>query len=140
MMRKYPVLLFTLGLLLGLGLSVGALYGARAFVPDFWTRAIDFFAIEATKSGAGGGSPANIVDSSFVKGIVQDILTSDQTKAIVSEMVRDQSNDTFQTFFREALENPDVRKALKDALHDFLTSDDGKAILTQIIQDLWIGQ
>ena len=125
-----------LGILLGICLTFGTVYAVRRYSPDWWAQAMLYL---AAKELAPTGKDGNIVsgmDVSFVKEMVQDILTSEQGKAIVSDLVRSQSQQTFESFFAEAMRNPDFRMALSDALGTFLQSAEGKSLVKKVAQEV----
>lgn len=135
-MRKHPGLTLFLGVLLGIFLSFGTVYAIRQFSPGLWAQTMLYLATKDHVSGLGGGETINGIDTGFVKGMIQDILTSEQGKAIVSDLVKSQSQDTFETFFSEALKNPDFRLALSDALGTFFQSAEGKALVKKVAQEV----
>lgn len=51
------------------------------------------------------GAVLSALDSSMVKGIVQDVLASEQGKAALWDLVRSQSKEAFETFFQEAMKS-----------------------------------
>jgi hypothetical protein len=135
-LRKHPGLTLFLGILLGICLSIGTVYAVRQFSPRLWTQAMLYLAAKDSTPDGGDDNTIGGMDAGFVKGIVQDILTSEQGKAIVSDLVKSQSQSTFETFFSEAMKNPDFRLALSDALGTFLQSTEGKALVRKVAQEV----
>ena len=123
-----------LGIVLGIGLTVGTYYGVREYAPDLASRYLARVLGTGAETGATGSAGLGI-DSAMVKGIVQEILASEQGKAIVSDLVQNQSKETFEAFFREAMKSPEFRKALSDSLGTFLESPEGKALLKHIVSE-----
>ncbi len=130
------VALVFLGVVLGIGLTVGTYYGVREYAPDLASRYL------AKLLGSGSGTAANdssrgfALDSTMVKNVVQDILSSEQGKAIIADLVQSQSKELFEAFFQEAMKSPDFRKALSDTLGTFLQSAEGKALLRRIATEV----
>jgi hypothetical protein len=134
-LRKRPTLILLTGILLGVCLSFGSVYAIRQYSPDWWAQTMLYLAAKDLTSTDTEGNTVGGLDMDFVKGLVQDVLTSEQGKAIVSDLVRSQSQKTFEAFFSEAMKNPDFRLALSDALGDFLQSAEGKALVRKVAQE-----
>ncbi|HHW26466.1 MAG TPA: hypothetical protein GXX23_03880 [Firmicutes bacterium] len=134
-MRKHPGLMLFLGLLLGISLTLVTVYAVMQFSPNLLAQAMAYFAAKEISPTGENGETMNGIDTTFLKGMIQDILTSEQGKAIVSDLVKSQSQDTFETFFAEAMKNPDFRSALSDALGTFLQSAEGKALIKKVAQE-----
>jgi tyrosyl-tRNA synthetase len=122
---------FFLGIFLGFTLSVGILIGIRTYAPQVAQKLM--FPPE-TYSATEEHSQDIVQD--FVRSTVQDILASTQGKAIVSNLLNNQSQETFermfQELFQESMRSPEFRKALSDTLETFLESTEGKELLRRI--------
>lgn len=123
-----------LGIVLGIGLTLGTYYGVKEYAPDLASRYLASILGEGTPSS---GVAGNVMptDSAMVKGIVQEVLSSEQGKAIMWDLVQNQSKETFEAFFKEAMKSPEFRQALADALGTFLKTAEGKALLRQVAQE-----
>ncbi len=132
--RRSAALVF-LGVVLGIGLTVGTYYGVREYAPDLASYYLGRLLGTSPQYGASDSGTDSGIDSAMVKGIVQDILASEQGRAIVWDLVQSQSKETFDAFFKEAMKSPEFRKALADALGTFLSSPEGKALLKRIASE-----
>lgn len=129
------VALVFLGIALGAGLTIGAYYGVREYAPDLasWYLAK---MVGSSPAGEPSSSPLGFqIDPAQIRGIVSDILASDQGKAVVSDLMQGQSREVFEAFLQEALKSPEFRKALGDALEVFLSSPEGKDLLKRIAKE-----
>ncbi len=126
--------LILLGVCLGVGLTVGAVFGVRQYSPSLWAKAVTYLAGLPLYAEPGTSGMANI-DLSLVKAMVQEILASDQGKAVVSELISSQSQETFQAFFDEAIQSPEFRSALSETLDTFLKSPEGKDLIRRVARD-----
>ena len=126
--------LIFLGIVLGVGLTVGTYYGVREYAPDLASRYLaSILSDDATGESALGALP--IMDSAMVKGIVQEVLSSEQGKAVLWDLVQNQSKETFEAFFKEAMKSAEFRQALGDALGEFLETPEGKELLKRIARE-----
>ncbi|MGE5579525.1 MAG: hypothetical protein ACM3WU_05695 [Bacillota bacterium] len=124
-----------LGIVLGIGLTVGAYYGVREYAPELASRYLESIMGQGAPGGSATGSIISGIDAGAVKGIVQDILTSEQGKAIVWDLFQGQSKETFEAFFKEAMKSPEFRQALSDALGQFLETAEGKELIRRIARE-----
>lgn len=130
------VALVLLGAILGVGLTIGAYYGVREYAPLVASRYLaGILAGLASPAGpAGDASPT--IDATTVRGIVQEILCSEQGKAMISDLVQSQPRETFEALFRQVMGSPEFRKALSDALGTFLETPEGKTLLRRIASEV----
>ena len=126
--------LLFLGIVLGVGLTVGTYYGVREYAPDLASRYLASILGDGAGEGA-AGSILPILDSSAVKGIVQEVLSSEQGKAVLWDLVQNQSKETFEAFFKEAMKSAEFRQALGDALGEFLETPEGKDLLKRVARE-----
>lgn len=126
--------LIFLGIVLGVGLTVGTYYGVREYAPDLAARYLASILGDATGENA-ANSALPIMDSVMVKGIVQEVLSSEQGKAVLWDLVQNQSKETFEAFFKEAMKSSEFRQALGDALGEFLETPEGKELLKKIARE-----
>lgn len=124
-----------LGMVLGVGLTVGAYYGVREYAPQIATRYLESVMGQGAPGGSATGSILPSIDAGIVKSIVQDVLTSEQGKAVVWDLFEGQSKETFESFFKEAMKSPEFRQALADALGQFLSTAEGKELIKRIARD-----
>lgn len=129
------VALVFLGVVLGVGMTVGTYYGVKEYAPDLAARYLARLlnTTPAPDTPDGGGS---VIDSAMIKNVVQEVLGSDQGRAIVSDFMQGQSKETFEAFFKEAMKSPEFRQALSDALGTFLESAEGKTLLRRIASEV----
>lgn len=124
-----------LGVILGLGMAVGTYYGVKEYAPDlaarYFARMLNLQPAPDSPDGTG-----SMIDSNMVKSVVQEVLGSDQGRAIISDFMRNQSKETFEAFFTEAMKSPEFRQALSNALGTFLESAEGKALLRRIASEV----
>ncbi len=130
--RKF--LLVFLGVCLGIGFTVGAVLGIRQYSPELWAKTAAYF-MGLSRTPDSGQSEAMGIDMTAVRGMIQEILTSDQGKAVVAEFIGSQSQDMYKTILEEAVRSPEFRKALADALDIFLKSQEGKDLIRRIVQE-----
>ncbi len=123
------------GIVLGIGLTVGTYYGVKEYAPDLASRYLASILGEGSSAGGAAESIVPGIDSTMVRGIVQEILSSEQGKAIMWDLVQNQSRETFEAFFREAMKAPEFRQALADALGTFLATPEGKALLRKVASE-----
>ncbi len=81
------------------------------------------------------GSMAANIDETTVKAIVQEVLTSSQGKAVIWDMMQDQSQDAFDAMLKNALQSPELAKALADALVSYLETPEGKDVVRKIVSE-----
>jgi len=124
-----------LGIVLGIALTIGAYYGVREYAPDLAIRYLESLMGQGAPGGSPTGSILPGIDAGAVKSIVQDILSSEQGKAIVWDLFENQSKETFESFFKEAMKSPEFRQALADALGQFLETAEGKELIRRIARD-----
>ncbi len=74
------------------------------------------------------------IDPSQVRSIVGDILSSDQGKAIMTDLMREGSRDMLEELIRQAAESPEFRKMLGEVLESFLSSPEGKELLKKVAE------
>lgn len=128
------IALVLIGVCLGIGLTVGITLGVRQYSPALWAKAVTYLTSLPLATGSNSAGTSNI-DMSLVKAMVQEILASDQGKAVVSELISSQSQDTFKTFFNEAVNSPEFRSALLETLDAFLKSAEGKDLIRRVARD-----
>lgn len=121
-----------LGVVLGIGLTIGTYWGVREYAPDVAAYYAGRLLGSSDRSGQAG--PPQI-DSAVVKGLVQDILVSEQGKAIVHDLIRSQSKESLDGLFEEALKSPEFRKSLSEALGSFLRTEEGRDLLRSIAKE-----
>lgn len=124
-----------LGIVLGIGLTIGTYYGVREYAPDLASYYLARTLGRSPQPGTSGSGTSLPIDSAMVKSIVQDILVSDQGRAIVWDLIQSQSRESLDAFFREAMKSPEFRKALSEALGVFLRTEEGKALMKSIARD-----
>ncbi len=124
-----------LGIVLGIGLTLGTYYGVREYAPELAARYLASVLGEKTSAGEQGASGTGL-DTSTVKGIVQEVLNSEQAKAVLRDLMQSQSKETFEAFFKEAVKSPEFRQALAEALESFLETAEGKAFLLRIATEI----
>ena len=132
--------LLFLGVVLGVGLTVGTYYGVKEYAPELASRYLSTILTDNADEGTRGAADAKgtvlpVLDSGMVKGIVQDVLASEQGKAVLWDLVQSQSKETFEAFFQEAMKSAEFRKALGDALGQFLETAEGKELLRKIARE-----
>jgi hypothetical protein len=125
-----------LGVVLGIGLTIGTYYGVREYAPDVASHYVGRLLGISSQPGAPDSGTGPGIDSATVRGVVQDILASEQGRAILWDLVQSQSRETFDAFFKEAMRSPEFRQALSDALGTFLSSPEGKALLKRVASDV----
>ncbi len=121
-----------LGVLIGICISAGALVGVISYAPEYLLGLPGAIAISedsASKQNA-------LLDQTMLKGIVQDILVSEQGKAIVNDLIKSQTPETLRELLKEAVNSPEFRTALGEALNDFLKTPEGKDIINRIAQEI----
>lgn len=125
------VALILLGMALGVGLTIGSYYGVREYAPDLAVWYLERF-------GGSGKSVADTlgleIDPSQVRSIVGDILSSDQGKTIMTDLMREGSRDMLEELIRQAAESPEFRKMLGEVLESFLSSPEGKELLKKVAE------
>lgn len=132
---KRSALLLILGTLLGVALTAGVLAGLGRYSPEFLRRfAVNIAQVPA--SPAPSNSHGSVTDSSAVRKLVQDILSSDQGKAIVDDIIKNQSGDMLHSMLKEAVKSPEFRKTLSEVLESFFNSPEGKDLIKKIVRDL----
>lgn len=125
-----------LGILLGIGLTIGTYYGVRQYAPGLVSLYLGKALGASQTKGGPEAAPVPIIDSSLVKGIVQDILASDQGKAIVSDLIQSQSKESLNDLLAQAMQSPEFRRALSDILSNFMKTEEGKNLLKSIAKDV----
>lgn len=131
--KRHSVLSFFLGFILGVGFTFGAYFGLKDYAPNLMSNFL------TGKKGPDDGTKRGVgVDSTLVKGMVQEILASDQGKAIVEELFRSESKKTLESFFQEATKSPEFRKTLGEALESFLATPQGKELVKKIAREVVI--
>jgi len=130
------VALVFLGAVLGIGLTLGTYYGVKEYAPELASRYLAKILSTAPASDSPSDGIGMAVDPGMVRGVVQEILGSDQGRAIVSDFMRSQSKETFEAFFKEAMKSPEFRQALSDVLGTFLESPEGKALLRRVASEV----
>ncbi len=113
--------LIVLGICLGFGLTVGAVFAMKEYAPDMWAKTLVRFAMsqntdEPNKSG------------SIDLGLAQ--------KAIVELLNSSQGRDMLYSFFDEALESPEFRNALLESLEAFFKSPEGIDLIRRIAYEV----
>ena len=132
---RSAALLF-LGVLLGIGLTIGTYYGVRQYAPGLISLYLGRALGASPVQGGPGTTSAPIIDSGAVKSIVQDILASEQGKAIVNDLIQSQSRESLDALFAQAMQSPEFRRALSDILSSFLKTEEGKNLLRSIAKDI----
>ncbi len=124
-----------LGIMLGVVILMVSVFCVWQFAPDLVARATGYLAMRGWSDERAGNSSASI-DQLLLKGMVQDILSSDQARAIVSDVLDARTRDTFETFLIDAMKSTEFRKALADALETFLKSPEGKTLVRKIAEEM----
>ncbi|MGI6662519.1 MAG: hypothetical protein ACOX4B_03445 [Bacillota bacterium] len=127
------VALILLGMALGIGLTIGSYYGMKEYAPDLAVWYLK-------RLGGPDKSVADTlgleIDPSEVRSIVGDILSSDQGKAIVTDLMKGPSREMFEDLLRQAADSPEFRKMLSEVLESFLLSPEGKELLKNIAKEI----
>lgn len=121
-----------LGVVIGTCLSVGALIGVANYAPGVflhWQQVI-------TRAGLEDDPAQSLIDQSLVKSLIQDILSSEQGKALVNNIIRNQAPLTLQQMLEEAMESPEFRVALGEALDSFLKTEEGTALIRRLAEEI----
>lgn len=124
-----------LGIMLGIIILMVSVFCVWQFAPDLAARATGYLAMRGWGDERAGDSPAAL-DQFLLKGMVQDILASDQAKAIMSDLLDARTRETFETFLIEAMKSTEFRKALADALETFLKSPEGRTLVRKIAEEM----
>jgi hypothetical protein len=118
---------------LGIGLTIGSYYGMKEYAPDLAVWYLK-------RLGGPDKSVADTlgleIDPSEVRSIVGDILSSDQGKAIVTDLMKGPSREMFEDLLRQAADSPEFRKMLSEVLESFLLSPEGKELLKNIAKEI----
>lgn len=127
------VALILLGMALGIGLTIGSYYGMKEYAPDLAVWYLK-------RLGGPDKSVADTlgleIDPSEVRSIVGDILSSDQGKAILTDLMKGPSREMFEDLLRQAADSPEFRKMLSEVLESFLLSPEGKELLKNIAKEI----
>lgn len=125
--------LIFLGVILGLAAVAGTYRGLGYIAPKVLAQLLGGSTSPDTGIKQQGSLP---VDMSLIKGMVQEIICSEQGKAILSDLLKSQPRETFQAMFSEAMKSPEFRKSLSDALETFFTSQEGRELMTKIAREV----
>ena len=111
------VLLVTFGIVLGIALTIGAHAGIRENI--------------SALIGIALGNPQynGQLDPSVISGIIQDIFSSEQGKAIINDIIQNYSGETLDLIIKQAAQSLEFKKALTEVLESFLDSDEGRALV-----------
>ncbi len=121
-----------LGVLIGICISAGILVGVSSYAPEYLLGlpgVNTIFEDPARKQNP-------LLDQTMLKGIVQDILVSEQGKAIVNDLIRSQTPETLRELMKEVMNSSEFRSALGEALTDFLKTPEGKDVINRIAQEI----
>ncbi len=124
-----------LGIVIGICMSAGALLGLASYAPGYllnWQQVL---------MGTGlADSPApgtqTLLDQTMLKSIIQDILASEQGKALVNDLIRSQAPLTISQLLEEAMDSPEFRVALGEALNSFLKTPEGSQLIRRIASEI----
>jgi hypothetical protein len=124
-----------IGFLIGMCLSVGAWLGLANYAPSYllgWQKTLTKTELEQQH-----GLNAQIVpESNMIKSIIQDILTSEQGKAIVNELIQTQGPEILKQMLEESINSPEFRATLGKAINTFLKTPEGKQLIKQIANEI----
>lgn len=110
-----------MGIVLGITVVAGGLYGLWRFAPQVLVWA----------SGSTG-------DGTAVKGMVEDLLRSELAKDLVTQIIDERADEMVETFLIKALESSQFRKALAQALESFLKTPEGRSLVRKIAEELLV--
>lgn len=122
-----------LGVIIGVFMSAGILLGLSSFAPEYLLDRTEILTRFTSKNPITGQQDL-LLDQTVLKGIIQDILTSEQGKALVNELIQSQTPETLQGLLKEVMDSPEFKVALGEALESFLNSPEGHRLVQQIVQ------
>ncbi len=109
--------LIVLGICLGFGLTVGAVFAVKQYAPEVWAKTLVHFAM--FQSANEPEEPLKI-DPIVARQAIGELLNSGQGK------------DMMYDFFDQALESPEFRNALIEGLEAFFKSPEGIDLIRRI--------
>jgi len=127
------LVLVLLGVLLGVGLTAGVLVGVREYAPELLSRILAVFI--APRQEKGNSPLALTLDPNGVRSLVQDILASEEGRTIIRDLVTGESRETLLSLLQDAMEHPEFRKTLGEALESFFNSPEGKDLIKRIAKE-----
>jgi hypothetical protein len=74
-------------------------------------------------------------DQSVLKSLIQDILSSEQGKALVSDIIRTQAPLTWRQMLEEATGSVEFRETLVEALDSFFKTEEGATLIRRVVED-----
>ena len=122
-----------LGVIIGIFISAGILLSLLSFAPEYlvdWSGILARFTAKKPMAG----QQDLLLDQTMLKGIIQDILTSEQGKALVNDLIRSQTPETLQGLLKEIMDSPEFKIALGEALELFLNRPEGNLLIRRIAQ------
>ncbi len=132
MSGKQQMAYILLGVAIGACLSMGALAGLAYYAPHVilsWQQTI-------AGTGSEDDSAQAVLDQSILKSLIQDILCSEQGKALVNDIMRSQAPLTLRQMLEEAMDSPEFREALGEALASFLSSPEGAELMRRLAEQI----
>ena len=135
MSRGQRIAYLLLGFVLGIGMSFGALIGLVNYAPNYL---LDWQSVLTGTSLTVNPSPGTqtVLEQSMVKSTIQDILTSEQGKAVVNELIRDQAPIILKQIFEESMDSTEFRLALRESLDSFLKTPEGTELIRRIANEI----
>jgi len=133
--RKQRILFIFIGMFVGIALTCGLYFGIKQFAPQLIPHVLRFSnALTPEKDRLTGKT--GTVDITLVKDLVQEILASEQGKAIIQDLVENQSAQTLDSLFQEIMKSSECRKTLASAVESFLKTPEGKELINKITRDI----
>jgi hypothetical protein len=123
-----------LGIIIGICISAGTVLGLSNYAPEYllsWSGMLTGTSMDPL---AGKQNP--LLDQTMLKGVIQDILASEQGKALVNDLIRNQAPETFRELLKEVMDSPEFRAELGKALGDFLKTPEGKDLINRIAKEV----
>lgn len=124
-----------LGIVIGICLSAGALLGLAGRAPEYLVDLQRRLAGSASTENPGAGIHT-MLDQAALKMLVQDILASEQGKALVKDLIQTQAPETIGQMLEGAMSSPEFRTALSEMLDSFFKTSEGKQLIKSIAKEI----
>ncbi len=124
-----------LGIVIGICLSAGALLGLAGHAPEYLMGLKHLLAGKASGESPGAGIQT-MLDQAALKMLVQDILASEQGKALVKDLIQTQAPETIGQMLEGAMSSPEFRRALSEMLDSFFKTSEGKRLIKNIAKEI----